>query len=196
MRLIDDDKIVVMHRFEVVHHRVGGLAGLFARKVSRVVLDPLADPSGFEHLEVKLGTLLETVVLDHAVFTLEICQPLIQLLFDGLDRTGELLFADDELIGGVDSGLFEISVFLTGEGVELIDRLDLIAKELHPDRKLVRVGGIDVDHFTVDPEVPDIEELIVAFVAHIYKLEQQRLLVILFADDKLLYDALVVFGAS
>ena len=57
-----------------------------------------------------------------------------------------------------------------GEGIELADALDLVAKELHANRLVVHLRLMHLDHVAAHAEFSAAEGDIVALVKHVHKL--------------------------
>ncbi len=99
--LIDDHQEVIR---EIIEQAVRFLTCLPPVKVPGVVLDALAGSGLFNHLEIVLGPLLETVCLDHA----ERGQDFVEFLLDGGDRGLPGAFGSNEVPGGIDIEIFQL----------------------------------------------------------------------------------------
>ncbi len=113
MGFVHDHQIIIVHRGEIVLHRIGGFTGFFACEVARIVFDSFADPCRFEHFEIELCPLLEPIVFDHTSLLLVVGESFSQLLLDTFDGTGKFLLADDKLIGCVDRNFLLILSLLS-----------------------------------------------------------------------------------
>ena len=83
---------------------------------------------------------------------------------------------------GVDLHIFERGDLLAGERIELDDRFDLVAEEVHPPGHVLVMRGEDLQIVAAHPEIAAREGLVVALV-----LERDEL-----ADDLALVDALAL----
>src|SRR5690606_36418874 len=159
--LVDEQQGVVGDVFEEGGRR---LAGGAAGEPAAVVLDAGARTGRLHHLQVEAGALFEALglqqlaVLDHPV------ERLLQLRLDAVDRLVERRARGDVVAGGIDSDLGEVGCLLAGEGVELLDRLDLVAEQGDAPGAILEVDREYLDHVAALPEHAALERRIIALV--------------------------------
>src|SRR5439155_26220533 len=124
-------------RGEEVERAVRAVASGAAVQDPGVVLDPVAEAELAEHLHVELGALPQPVRLEQLALRFERGATSLELVADL--HEGAL---DRRPVGGVvggrpDAGVLALSEDLAGEGVEVLDLLDLVAEE---DRAVGRLG--------------------------------------------------------
>ena len=106
MALVHDDQRVFR---EIVEQRRGRLAGLAARQVAGVVLDPVAVADLLDHLQVEHRPLVQPLRLEQPAFALEVASPLDELLLDRLDGSLGPVARGDEVRFRVDGDLVMLS---------------------------------------------------------------------------------------
>ena len=178
VRLVDEDQSVVGQE---VHQRVGCLARLAAREMSRVVLDPRARPCLAQHLHVEVRPLAQALRLEQAPMVLEPFAPLLELRLDVGHRKPQLVRGRHVVRRRENRELLLRAEDLARDGVELLDALDLVAEELHAINPLL-VGGDEVDHVAPHPETQASQVVVVALVQHLGELAQEDL-----APDRLTF---------
>ena len=80
-----------------------------------------------------------------------------------------------------DAKVLHLTHHVTGQGVQVVQRLDLVAEELDPDGQFL-VRRDDLDGVAADPEAAAGETHVVAGVLHVDEQPQQRIPVDLLAD--------------
>ncbi len=176
--LVGEHEGVVGQVFEQGGRR---LAGAAAGEVARIVLDALAGAGGLQHLEVEGAALLEPLRLEQAAGGVELLQPLLQLLLDGLDRLHEGRARRDVMRVGVDLHRLEVVGLLAGERVELDDALDLVAEEGDAPAAVLVMGREQLHRVAAHPERAA-GEIGRALVLQGHEVGQQLALVDLLAD--------------
>ncbi len=83
MGFVGEDDGVVGDEFE---QRGGRLAGGAAGEVARIVLDPVADAGGLEHLEVEIGALFQPLGFEQFAFVDQLVEAHAQFFLDA-DRS-------------------------------------------------------------------------------------------------------------
>jgi hypothetical protein len=175
VRLVDEDHHVLR---EVVEQRERVRPRSAALEDPRVVLDPGAEPELLHHLEVVLGSLPQPVRLEHLPLALEHLQPLVELVADLDDRALDRRSRRDVLRRRPDRDVVELREHLARERVEVGDRLDEVAEERDPIRRLL-VRGLDLEHVALDPEAPAAEHRVVPRVHRVDQLAEDDVAVVL-----------------
>jgi hypothetical protein len=111
--------------------------------------------------------LLETLRLDQAPVLLELRQALLELARDAFDRALDARGRRDVVPRGIDHRALVLAQDLAAQGIDLEDRLELVAEELEPDHAVLLVGGEDLDHVAARAERPAAEVEVVARVLHL-----------------------------
>ena len=149
--------------------------------MARVVLDARAEADLLHHLEVELGTHAQPLSLEELALTLQLLQALVQLLLDG---------ADSALHGGrarrvvrrrEDGDRVELGDDVAGQRVQRVERFDLVAEQLDPDRVLL-VDRDDLDRVAAHPELAAREVDVVALVLHVDEAADERVAPHVLAD--------------
>ena len=63
--------------------------------------------------------------------------------------------------------MLQRGVDLVGDGIDLRDAVDLIAKELYPDPVVAALRRVDVDHIAMHPETASVKLHIVSVILHL-----------------------------
>lgn len=165
VRLVDDEQEVLG---EVVEQRVGRGAGRAAVDVAGVVLDAVAGADRAHHLDVVRRAHAQPLRLEQLVLPLQVRQALLQLGLDPRDGALHAFRARDVVRGReqVDAGLLPDD--LARQGVQRLDRLDLVAEHLDPHGELL-VHRDDLDRVAAHPERPPREGQVVARVLHLHE---------------------------
>ena len=184
VELGDHDVGLVQHHQEVVGEEVeqgvGGLAPGPTVDGTGVVLDPVAEADLLHHLQVVAGAHAQALGLEQLALLLELLQPLLQLDLDALDGQAHPLVAGDVVAGRQDHQLVDDIELLAGERVDQHDALDLVAEHLDADGVLL-VGGVHLEGVAPHPEAAPGQVQVVALVADVDQLPQDRAHVVLFA---------------
>ena len=127
------------------HHRVfgqvvgergrGGARGA-ARQMARVVLNALAVAHFREHFQVKAGALLQALGFDQLALAHKFFQPVGQLDLDGFHRHQHLLARRHIVAARVHGKAWNLLPNAPGERIKQLQGLNLVVKQLHPDRHL------------------------------------------------------------
>ncbi len=149
MALVAEHQRVVGHVFEQRRRR---LAWPAAGEIARIVLDAGAASGRLHHLEVVDGALLEPLRLQQAAGGVELVEPPLQLLLDAGDRLDQRRARRHVVRIGVDLHEFELVGLLPGERIELVDRLHLVAEQVHPPGAVLVVRREHVDGVAAHPE--------------------------------------------
>ncbi len=171
---VQEHERVVGHVFEQRRRR---LARLAAGEIARIVLDAGAAAGRFHHLEVVDGALLEPLRLEQAPRGVELVEPPAQLLLDAGDRLDERRARRDIVRIGVDLDEVELVGLLPGERIELLDRLDLVAEQVHPPGAVLVVRRKHIDGVATHPERAAEEIASRAFVLQRHQVGDQPALV-------------------
>ena len=111
------------------------------------------------------------------------------------DRLPHALVAGDVVRGRVDHQLVEHGDLLTGERVDHLDALDLVAEQLDAHRRLL-VGRVHLDGVAPHAELAAHEVHVVALVAHVDELAQHAALVDLGAHLEVEHVVAVLLGRA
>uniref|UniRef100_A0A0N5A6Y0 NAD-specific glutamate dehydrogenase n=1 Tax=Parastrongyloides trichosuri TaxID=131310 RepID=A0A0N5A6Y0_PARTI len=177
--LIHEQQGVVGDVFEEGRRR---LARRAAGQPAAVVLDAGAGAGGLHHLQIETGALLQPLglqqlaVLDHPV------ERLLQLGLDAVDGLIERRARGDVVAGGVDGDLVQRIGLLAGQGVELVDGLDLVAEQADAPGAVLEVDGEDLQRVAALAEHAALEMDVVALVLQGDEVGAQLGLVDLVAD--------------
>jgi hypothetical protein len=173
VRLVDKGDEVVG---EVVHERVRRRAGRAAVEDPRVVLDAGGEAELLEHLDVVLGALQEAMGLELLALLVKPGEPLVELGLD-LDH-GPLqgLLLGDVVARRPHGDVVELVEDLARQRVEVVDRLDLVAEQVHPVGRLGERRE-DLDHLPLHPEGATGERRLIARVLHANELAHQGIAV-------------------
>ena len=148
MALVDDTEHVLRKVIDQGKRRLTRLATV---QMTRVVLDAVAKAHRLEHLKIIIGALLQTLRLEQLVGRLELRHALLALFADRFQSRLDL-----RLLGHVvrcrpyGDGLV-LTKHLTGDLIDLGNQLDLVAKELKPQRML-GIRRIHVDNIAAHAE--------------------------------------------
>ena len=164
--LVDEQDEVVG---DVLEQRRRRLARRAAREIARVVLDPGAGPGRLDHLQVEGGALLDALGLERLAGLVEVRDLDLQVLLDLLDRLLEGRARRDVVAVGVDLDALQGAGLLAGQGVELVDRLDLVAEQRDPPGAVLQMGREDLHRVAAHPEGAAVE---VGVVAPVVQLDQ------------------------
>ena len=126
---------------------------------------------------------------------LELRQPLAQLVLHRADRRLELLALQRIVRRRVDAEVLEARVHLAGHRVEVRDRLDLVAEEADPVRRL-HVRRLHLDHVAADAEPAAAHDDVVALVLDVDQLAQDVLARLLLADRQEQHELGVALGRA
>ncbi len=85
MRFIYNDQIIIMHRSEIILHRIRSFSRFFASQMTRIVFNSFAHTCRFNHFKIKFCTLFKAIVLYHPILLLIIGETLTEFLFDTFD---------------------------------------------------------------------------------------------------------------
>ena len=136
--------------------------------MTRVVLDAVAKAHRLEHLKIIIGALLQTLRLEQLVGRLELRHALLALFADRFQSRLDL-----RLLGHVvrcrpyGDGLV-LTKHLTGDLIDLGNQLDLVAKELKPQRML-GIRRIHVDNIAAHAERAACQVIVIAIILNVDK---------------------------
>ena len=129
----------------------GAEPGRPAVDVPRVVLDAGAEADLAHHLDVVVGPHPQPLRLQQLALPLQLGEPLLELRLDGRDRVRHPLRAGDVVRGREDPQRVHLADHVTGQRVQVIQRLDLVAEELDAHREFF-VRRDDLDGVAAHPE--------------------------------------------
>ena len=136
---------------EVIDQAFRRGAGGPASQVAGVVFDAVAIAHLLEHLQVVGGALLQPLGLQQTTFPVEQVEPVMQLAANLRDRPLQPLLGGHKVLGGIDVNRVETLQDLTGGGIDIADRFDLIAKQLNPHQTIL-IGRTDLEHIATHAE--------------------------------------------
>src|SRR5205809_1290168 len=119
---------------KVVEQRVRRLAGRAPVEVAAVILDAGAKAHLLEQLDVVARALLEPLRLEQLGVAAERAEALVELGANTNQRALEILLRRHVVTGGVDRDARDSGEELPAQRVDLRNRLDFVAEELHPQR--------------------------------------------------------------
>ena len=153
---------------------------------------PEQNPTSLEHLHVVLRALAQAVRLQELALGLQLGGALVELGADLGHRALHRPFLDVVVRGRPDGHVLQVVADeLAGQGVEVLQALDLVAEQHGPERRLL-VGREDLQRVAAHAERAAAERRVVAVVLEVDELAQQLVAVDLAAlDDHL---AVVVVG--
>src|SRR5215510_9517730 len=140
----------------------------------RVVLDPGAGSGLPQHLEVEHRALSKPLSFEEPAVLLEPLDALLKLDLDVTQSQLELLARGYVVTGREDLQSVAPAEDLTGDRVELLDALDLVAEELD-SIDLLLTRGHEVNDVSSDAEAQAAEVVVVALVEHLGQLAQEDL---------------------
>ena len=159
-------------------------ARLPAVDVHRVVLDAGAEPDLPHHLHVIGGAHPQPLRLEQLALPVQLRQPLLQLGLDAGDRALHPLRPSGVVRGREDEQLVHLAHDVTGQRVQVVQLLHLVAEHLHPDREFL-VRRDDLEGVTAHPERAAVEGHVVAGVLDVDQPPQQLVPLDLGADREL-----------
>ena len=169
MRLVDNGEEVLR---EIVDERCWGRARRAAIDVARVVLNAGAEADLLNHLEVVLRAHAQTLCLQQLAAVFEVCQTLGEFGLDVRDGTFHALRASDVVRSWEDAQLRDLVDDIACDWVEIIQRINLVAEELHA-HGLFFVGRDDIDHVAFYSEGTAGKGDIIAGVLNIHQKAQE-----------------------
>ena len=173
--LIDHEKPI---GWEVVEQRPWPGARLAAREVTRVVLDPGAEPNLAHHLEVEGGALAQAGSFKDFPRRLQFTATTLHLDLNVSNGFLQLVRRCHIVGGWIDGHLVALCQDLAGERVYLCDALHLITEELHAQDRLF-AGGLHLERVTTHTELGTTEGGVVALVLQVDEVAQDRIAAIL-----------------
>ena len=126
MGLVSENNGVVWDEFK----KCGGrLARCAARQIARIVLDPVANPSGFQHLKIEIRALFKALRFKQFAICHQLIKPNPQFLFDARNRLLHRRFWRDVVTVGVNADFVERICFLTSQWVEFSNGFQFLAEK-------------------------------------------------------------------
>src|SRR3989338_671227 len=161
-----------------------------------VVFDPLTHPCRLKHFEVEFASLFETLHFDNLALLVQFTKAFSQLIFDPLDRTGEFLWPYGKLAGGIDRHTLLFFGHRVTEGFKKRHTFHFVPEKFDTHRLILPVGGIDINHFAVDPKVPALKIGVITGIPHFNEAKKELFLVDFISDSDNLYHLLILFGIT
>ena len=113
---------------KIIQQRGRSLARQAARKVPRIILDPVAVAHGLDHLQIKARALVNALRLHHAPLRLQVGNPRVQLRHNRINRLGLPLRLHYIMALGIYGQPRIALLHRAEERIDLREALDLIAK--------------------------------------------------------------------
>ena len=142
--------------------------------VSRIVLDTRTEADLPHHLDVVVGPHPKSLRLKQFALLLQFGQPLLELLLDRGDRIRHPLRPRNVVSRREDPQRIDLADDVTGQRMQIVQRLDLVAEELDAHREFL-VGRDDLDGVAAHPERATGECHVVAGVLDVDEQPQQRI---------------------
>ncbi|MNX88672.1 hypothetical protein D3C86_1206500 [compost metagenome] len=159
--LVHEQQGVVGDVFEEGGRR---LARRAAGQPAAVVLDAGAGAGGLHHLQIETDALFKALGLQQLAVLGHPVERLLQLGLDAHDGLVQRRARGDVVAGGVDGDFVQVGGLLAGQGVELLDRLQLVAEQLDAPGAVLHVDGEDLQHVAALAEHAALEIQVVALV--------------------------------
>jgi hypothetical protein len=169
VRLVYNEQEVLR---EVVEQAGRGAAGRAAVQVAAVVLDARAKPDLAQHLDVVRRAHAQPLGLEQLALALELLEPLLEFGLDAAHRALHPLGPGGVVRGRRDEDPVDIADHFTGEWVEVVQPLDLVAEHLDAAAQLL-VDREDLDRIAAHPERAAGEREVVTGVLDVDELTQQ-----------------------
>ena len=169
MRLVDEQQVVAG---EVVHQRERRRARRASFEDPRVVLDTVAVAEFAQHFDVVLRALADAMRLEDLAVRLKCANTLLHLAIDLLRCAFDRQGICDVVRRGIDHELLKSSQDLAREWVVVRDRLDLVAEQRDPIRRL-HVRGLQLDDIATRTKLAAPECCVVAPILDIDKASEQ-----------------------
>ncbi len=161
MAFVDEQEGVVGDIFEEGRRR---LARQAAGQIAAVVLDAGAGSGGLDHLQVEHGALFQALGLQQLAIGDQPVQAGLELLLDADGGLAQGRARRHIVAVRIDLDRGQVAGLLAGQGIELHDRLDLVAEHGDAPGAVLIVGGKDLDHVAAAAEGAPLEGRIVALV--------------------------------
>ena len=166
MALIHHQQCVFRQVFEQGGRR---LAGIAAGQIARIVLDPFAGTGGLHHLDVEVGALGQPLDLQQLALGGKLRHALLQFGLDLDDRLRQRRARGHVMAVGIDGDTLQRRGLFSGQRVEFVDRLDLVAEQRNPPGTVLVMAGVDVDDLAAQPEAAAHEGGVVAAVLQVHQ---------------------------
>jgi len=161
MALIDEQQGVFRQIFEQGRRR-------FARQATGeeagVILDPRATAGGGDHLQVEIGPLFQPLVLQQLALRLQLFQPFGKFVADRFHRLFQRRARGDVVRIRIDADIIEVRDLLPGQGIELGNLLDIVAKEADPPGGVLIMRWEDFEAVATHPEIAALKRRVVALI--------------------------------
>ena len=158
---IDDQQGIVRQIFKQCRWRRSGRA---ARQITGIVFNSGTGTGCLHHLDIKPGTLFQTLRFQQAAIGFKIGQPFLQFdlnLRDGLIHGRARRHI---VTAGIDHDLFQISDAFPGQRVKFLNRLDFVAEQINPPGPVFKMSRENLNHIPPDAECVPMEICIIALV--------------------------------
>ena len=150
----------------------GAFTCLTAAEPTGVIFNAAAEPQFLQLFQIVIGAHADALCFQKKSLRFEISNPLFQLAPYAVDRSLQFVGGCQVLIGRIEVEMGEASLCITGQGIQLPNRIDLIPPELYSDGRF-HVSGKDIHHVASYAEVPPRQAHIVAIVLIVHQSVQQ-----------------------
>ena len=155
-------------------------------QIARVVLDTIAMARGFQHLDIKIAALFQTLSFQQFTLAIELIQAVLQLLLDRNNRLIKRWFWRHIVRVRIDADLFKGPCTLTGQRVKLGDGFQFLPKEGQLPGPVLQVGREDLQCIATHPERAALKRLIIALILLRHQIRHHLALVVFFANLQIL----------
>src|SRR5579863_4290002 len=142
--------------------------------MARIILNAVAVPDIANHFQIEHGALPNALRFNPLAFFLQLATPPTQLVFDTSQSVRAHLRRHHIVLLGVDRKPQKHLLHLAGQGIDLLERLDLVAPHAYTEREVV-IGRIDLDHVSAHSKRSAPEVAFVTFVENIHQLSRDLL---------------------
>ncbi len=181
---------------DIVEQRRRRLPRQATRQMARIVLHPAAVPHLLNHLQIELGTLLQTLRLNQTILVMQLRQPLGQFITNGLHGTQQLITRGNKMALGKDGKFVQRLQLAPGQGIKTADAINLITKKLHPDGIVLRLRRIDLQRITAQTKGSTMKIHFITLILELHQLGHHRPHILSAPDLKILQHIGICLGTS
>ncbi len=138
-----------------------------------IVLNAGAVAQFCHHFHIVLGPLTDTLCLHKLLVVGKRLHLLFHFLSDLVNGLVHLDLGGDVMAGGINGDMIQHPVDSAGDGVEIADPLDLVAKELHPHGMVLVIGRVELHGIPADPKHIAFKGDIVALISDLHQSPQK-----------------------
>ena len=148
---------------EVINQTFRRRSSRAAGQMAGIIFDTVAIAHLFQHLQVIGGALFEALGLQQTALFVEEIEALTQFAANGLDSFIQAIFRGNEVLGWVDINAFQTLKNFTAGGIDITNRLDIIAKQLNSNQTIL-IGRTNLQHITTNPKTTTADLNIIAAI--------------------------------